>query len=43
VLIACQAGWPWVADMVAVLHGTDWPVFPLDKALAQLRAPAVSG
>jgi predicted TIM-barrel fold metal-dependent hydrolase len=21
-----------------VLHGTDWPVFPMDKALAQWRA-----
>jgi predicted TIM-barrel fold metal-dependent hydrolase len=79
VLIACHAGWPWVAEMVAVLrkhpnvyaefgglapryvceagtgwevmfrfmnsllsgqvlHGTDWPVFPMDKALAQWRA-----
>jgi predicted TIM-barrel fold metal-dependent hydrolase len=79
VLIACHAGWPWVAEMVAVLrkhpsvyaefgglapryvcepgtgwevmkrfmnsllsrqvlHGTDWPVFPMDKALSQWRA-----
>jgi predicted TIM-barrel fold metal-dependent hydrolase len=21
-----------------VLHGTDWPVFPMDKALSQWRA-----
>jgi hypothetical protein len=78
VLIACHAGWPWVAEMVAVLrkhpsvyaefgglapryvceantgwevmfrfmntllsgqvlHGTDWPVFPMDTALRQWR------
>jgi uncharacterized protein len=82
ILIACHAGWPWVAEMVAVmrkhpnvyaefgglapryvcepntgwdvmkrfmnsllgaqvLHGTDWPVFPMDKALAQWRAGGV--
>ncbi len=79
VLIACHAGWPWVAEMVAVLrkhpnvyaefgglapkyvcspatgwevmhrfmntllggqvlYGTDWPVFPMDRALAEWRA-----
>jgi uncharacterized protein len=79
VLIACHAGWPWVAEMVAVLrkhpnvyaefgglapkyvcspntgwevmyrfmntllggqvlHGTDWPVFPMGRALAEWRA-----
>ncbi len=78
-LIACHAGWPWTAEMVAVmrkhpnvyaefgglapryvcesgtgwevmfrfmnsllgeqvLHGTDWPVFPMDRALAEWRA-----
>jgi predicted TIM-barrel fold metal-dependent hydrolase len=77
-LIACHAGWPWVAEMVAVLrkhptvyaefgglapryvcehntgwevmfrfmnsllsgqvlHGTDWPVFPMDRALSEWR------
>jgi predicted TIM-barrel fold metal-dependent hydrolase len=79
VLIACHAGWPWVAEMVAVLrkhpnvyaefgglapryvceqgtgwevmlrfmnsllseqvlHGTDWPVFPMERALAEWRS-----
>ena len=79
VLIACHAGWPWVAEMVAVMrkhpnvyaefgglapryvcedktgwevmfrfmnsvlasqvmHGTDWPVFPMDRALSEWRA-----
>ena len=79
VLIACHAGWPWVAEMVAVmrkhptvfaefgglapryvceqntgwevmfrfmntllanqvLHGTDWPVFPMQKAVDQWKA-----
>jgi uncharacterized protein len=78
VLIACHAGWPWVAEMVAVMrkhpnvyaefgglapryvcedktgwevmfrfmnsvlatqvmHGTDWPVFPMDRALSEWR------
>jgi uncharacterized protein len=78
VLIACHAGWPWVAEMVAVMrkhpnvyaefgglapryvcedrtgwevmfrfmnsvlagqvmHGTDWPVFPMDRALREWR------
>lgn len=78
VLIACHAGWPWVAEMVAVLrkhpnvyaefgglapryvcedrtgwevmyrfmnsvareqvlHGTDWPVFPMDRAIGEWR------
>lgn len=77
-LIACHAGWPWTAEMVAVarkhprvylefgglapkyvgtpgtgwepvfrfmnslladqvLHGTDWPVFPMQRALAEWR------
>jgi predicted TIM-barrel fold metal-dependent hydrolase len=77
-LIACHAGWPWAAEMVAVarkhpdvllefgglapkyvgapasgwetvyrfmnnllaeqvLFGTDWPVFPMDRALAEWR------
>lgn len=75
-IIACHAGWPWAAEMVAVarkhpnvylefgglapkyvgspgtgwepvfrfmnsllsgqvLYGTDWPVFPMDRALAE--------
>jgi len=78
-LIACHAGWPWAAEMVAVarkhptvylefgglapkyvgapgtgwepvfrfmnsllagqvLYGTDWPVFPMERALAEWRA-----
>jgi uncharacterized protein len=78
-LVACHAGWPWAAEMVAVarkhpnvylefgglapkyvgapgsgwepvyrfmnnllaaqvLFGTDWPVFPMDRALAEWRA-----
>jgi uncharacterized protein len=78
VLVACHAGWPWAAEMVAVarkhpnvhlefgglapkyvgapgsgwepvyrfmnsllagqvLFGTDWPVFPMDRALAEWR------
>ncbi|MCZ6523813.1 MAG: amidohydrolase family protein [Alphaproteobacteria bacterium] len=78
VLIACHAGWPWTAEMVAVgrkhpnvfmefgglapkyvgapgsgwevmyrfmnsvlseqvLHGTDWPVFPMARAIAEWR------
>jgi predicted TIM-barrel fold metal-dependent hydrolase len=77
-LIACHAGWPWAAEMVAVarkhptvhlefgglapkyvgapgsgwepvfrfmnsllsgqlLYGTDWPVFPMERALAEWR------
>jgi predicted TIM-barrel fold metal-dependent hydrolase len=77
-LVACHAGWPWAAEMVAVarkhpdvllefgglapkyvgapgsgwetvysfmnnllaeqvLFGTDWPVFPMDRALAEWR------
>lgn len=77
-IIACHAGWPWAADMVAVmrkhpnvyaefgglapryvleqntgwevmhrfmnsvlreqiLFGTDWPVFPMDRALEEWR------
>jgi predicted TIM-barrel fold metal-dependent hydrolase len=77
-LIACHAGWPWAAEMVAVarkhptvylefgglapkyvgargtgwepvfrfmnsllseqvLFGTDWPVFPMDRALSEWR------
>jgi predicted TIM-barrel fold metal-dependent hydrolase len=79
VLVACHAGWPWAAEMVAVarkhphvylefgglapkyvgspgtgwepvfrfmnslladqvLYGTDWPVFPMARALAEWRA-----
>jgi predicted TIM-barrel fold metal-dependent hydrolase len=26
-----------------VLHGTDWPVFPMDKALSQWRAGGLRG
>lgn len=77
-LVACHAGWPWTAEMVAVarkhpsvflefgglapkyvgaagtgwevvfrfmnsllagqvLHGTDWPVFPMERALGEWR------
>jgi predicted TIM-barrel fold metal-dependent hydrolase len=78
VLVACHAGWPWTAEMVAVarkhphvflefgglapkyvgspgtgwepvfrfmnsllskqvLFGTDWPVFPMERAIAEWR------